>query len=455
MASCRHTHASVAARPTVPSRPRPIMPTQNTDQFLQRFAAQVPDLRGKRICVGLSGGADSVVLLHVLAALRDSFGLADLSAVHVHHGLNAAADDWQQFCRDYAQRLGVGFSAARVQVEAGKLGIEAAARTARYAVFAEQNADFVALAHHRDDQIETFFLAALRGGGLRALSAMPEQRALTEKTVLWRPLLAFSRAEIEQYAQDNALVFVHDDSNENPAFLRNWLRGRWLPDLAARLPHYAEHLHSSIALLQEERALLEEVAAQDWQAVRCAQGLHQARWQAFSPARQRQLLHTFARQYGLGAPTAGSLHLWADWLRQAERGEWRLPRGRAVLSHGVLFAVPQDFALLWLWVAQPVQGSLHLAAQQAGLAWQGSAPQGAGCFRAARRDDKLPTNIGRKNVFRLLQEKRVPAFVRPFWAVACDENGRCIAVANLRSAPELGQARLIAPDLLPYLPQAA
>ena len=245
------------------------MPTQNTDQFLQRFAAQVPDLRGKRICVGLSGGADSVVLLHALATLRDSFGLADLSAVHVHHGLNAAADDWQQFCRDYAQRLGVGFSAARVQVDAGKLGVEAAARTVRYAVFAEQNADFVALAHHRDDQIETFFLAALRGGGLRALSAMPEQRALTEKTVLWRPFLAFSRAEIEQYARDNALVFVHDDSNENPAFLRNWLRGRWLLDLAARLPHYAEHLHSSIALLQEERALLEEVAAQDWQAVRC------------------------------------------------------------------------------------------------------------------------------------------------------------------------------------------
>ena len=149
------------------------MPTQNTDQFLQRFAAQVPDLRGKRICVGLSGGADSVVLLHVLAALRDTFGLADLSAVHVHHGLNAAADDWQRFCRDYAQRLGVGFSAARVQVDARKLGVEAAARTARYAVFAEQNADFVALAHHRDDQIETFFLAALRGGGLRALSAMP------------------------------------------------------------------------------------------------------------------------------------------------------------------------------------------------------------------------------------------------------------------------------------------
>ena len=281
------------------------MPTQNTDQFLQRFAAQVPDLRGKRICVGLSGGADSVVLLHVLAALRDTFGLADLSAVHVHHGLNAAADDWQRFCRDYAQRLGVGFSAARVQVDARKLGVEAAARTARYAVFAEQNADFVALAHHRDDQIETFFLAALRGGGLRALSAMPEQRALTEKTVLWRPLLAFSRAEIEQYAQDNALMFVHDDSNENPVFLRNWLRGRWLPDLAARLPHYTEHLHSSIALLQEERALLEEVTAQDWQAVRCAQGLHQARWQAFSPARQRQLLHTFGRT-GCGRQNAAN-----------------------------------------------------------------------------------------------------------------------------------------------------
>ena len=128
--------------------------------------------------------------------------------------------------------------AERVRVNPKGQGIEAAARAARYAVFAAQPCDAIALAHHQDDQIETFFLAALRGGGIRALSTMPSSRVWQGKTLL-RPLLAYSRAEIEAYATAHNLAHVNDSSNQDPSLLRNWLRHQMLPQLVFRLPHAA------------------------------------------------------------------------------------------------------------------------------------------------------------------------------------------------------------------------
>ena len=115
----------------------------------------------QRICLALSGGVDSIVLLHLLAGLRASHPFT-LSAVHVHHGLNPDADQWLDFCREACIRLSVPFAAERVRVRPKGQGIEAAARAARYAVFAAQPCDAIALAHHQDDQIETFFPAQPR-----------------------------------------------------------------------------------------------------------------------------------------------------------------------------------------------------------------------------------------------------------------------------------------------------
>ena len=142
---------------------------------LNDFPAQaLPDgLRHARhIEAALSGGLDSVVLLHLLSRLAGRLNIK-LTAVHVHHGLQDEADDWLEFCRDYCARLAVPLRWQKVDVVSDGLGIEAAARQARYRVFGETEADVLAAAHHADDQVETFMLAALRGGGLRALSAMP------------------------------------------------------------------------------------------------------------------------------------------------------------------------------------------------------------------------------------------------------------------------------------------
>ena len=130
--------------------------------------------RGERLCVGLSGGIDSVVLLDLLCTLRDTRSFA-LTAVHVHHGLSPNADQWAAFCAALCERRNVPLAIEHVVVARDSgLGLEAAARAARRAVFARAAADFMVLGHHQDDQVETVLLHALRGTGLKGLAAMGE-----------------------------------------------------------------------------------------------------------------------------------------------------------------------------------------------------------------------------------------------------------------------------------------
>src|SRR5262249_53185177 len=143
----------------------------------------------KRIAVGLSGGVDSVVLLH---QLKDR----GVSAIHVHHGLSPNADAWVDFCRRLCRQWKVPLTVKRVSVRRAGKGLEAAAREARHRAFDEAKADIIALAHNLDDQAETVLMNLLRGAGVRGASGMPER---SEK--LWRPLLHTSRRDILAYAR--------------------------------------------------------------------------------------------------------------------------------------------------------------------------------------------------------------------------------------------------------------
>ena len=189
----------------------------------------------RRIAVGLSGGIDSVVLLH---RLRETHPVA---AIHVRHGLSPNADRWAEFCRKLCKRWDVPFSVHRVTVKKAGRGLEAAAREARYAAFRKDKAQVIALAHNLDDQAETVLMNLLRGAGVRGASGMPERARLGSK-ILLRPLLKATREEIVAYALEHDLEWIEDESNADEAFTRNFIRRTIGPLLEKKFPKWRQSL---------------------------------------------------------------------------------------------------------------------------------------------------------------------------------------------------------------------
>jgi tRNA(Ile)-lysidine synthase len=210
------------------------------------------------VMAGFSGGLDSTVLLHLLANAPTARERG-LRAVHVHHGLLPAADDWAAHCQQVCDQWQVPLQIVRVRVDAGTgEGPEAAARHARHAAFAGllRPGEWLALAHHRDDQAETFLLRALRGSGVDGLAAMRARRAFAGGQ-LWRPLLHAPRAALEAHARQHGLRWIDDPSNGEDAFDRNFLRNAVMPLLATRWPDAAAQFARSAALADETAALLQ------------------------------------------------------------------------------------------------------------------------------------------------------------------------------------------------------
>jgi tRNA(Ile)-lysidine synthase len=212
------------------------------------------------LLVAFSGGLDSRVLLQLAADLRPQARFR-LRAMHVHHGLSANADDWAEFCRQTCAALDVPLDVVRIDVARnGGLGIEAAARAARYQALLNAGADWVLLAHHEDDQAETLLLQLLRGAGAKGLSAMaaadPHRRLL-------RPLLDVTRAELERHARDHGLRWIEDESNADIAYDRNYCRHEILPVMARRFPAVRKTLARSARHLAEAAGLLDALASLD------------------------------------------------------------------------------------------------------------------------------------------------------------------------------------------------
>lgn len=224
------------------------------------------------VLVAFSGGLDSTVLLHALAA-DPAMRARGLRALHVDHGLHPQSGAWLEACRGTCAALGVPLQARRVQVHDTGDGLEAAARAARYAAFAQvqQPGEVIALAHHRDDQAETVLLRLLRGAG-DGLAAMRPLRAFGQGW-LWRPLLALPRAELAEYARAHGLHWLEDPSNASDRHDRNFLRHHVLPRLAERWPRASASLARSAALLATQADLL---AGEDARRLVQVQGLDPA-----------------------------------------------------------------------------------------------------------------------------------------------------------------------------------
>src|SRR5438477_8631818 len=168
-----------------------------------RIAELIP--ADARICVGLSGGLDSTVLLDVLA--RHLADAGRVTALHVHHGISPNADQWVKFCERLCANEGVPLTVEHVRVDpTSPLGMEGAARVARYAAYAARPERYIALAHHLDDQAETVLMQLLRGTGLRGIAAMPELREIRGTNIrVFRPLLSHSRATLRRFAEEEGL----------------------------------------------------------------------------------------------------------------------------------------------------------------------------------------------------------------------------------------------------------
>lgn len=282
---------------------------------------------GAHLRVAFSGGVDSVVLLHILAQLAPTHPFT-LSALHVHHGLNPGADAWTGFCLAFTKRLGIPCAVERVKVpKKSALGLEAAARTVRYAALCQPGADAVALAHHLDDQAETVLFQLLRGGEPRALAAMPEARR-HEGMLLLRPLLNVPKAALVAYARRHRLKWVEDDSNLDTTLARNALRQDILPLLERHFPDYRERLSGVSKRMAEVAALLEHVAGQDREA-HPGEELDCNELKALPETRARNLLAHFLRARGAAVPRPAALR---EILRQLVEARGRLslplPDGR-------------------------------------------------------------------------------------------------------------------------------
>jgi tRNA(Ile)-lysidine synthase len=205
----------------------------------------------RTIAVGLSGGVDSVVLLH---QLKDR----GVSAIHVHHGLSPNADAWASFCRSLCKKLDIPFKVKRVKVRRARQGLEAAAREARYEAFRAADADVIALAHNLDDQAETVLMNLLRGAGARGASGMAERTRSGGKVFL-RPLLGTTRKEILAYAHRHELEWIEDESNADQALTRNFIRRSVGPLLEAKFPRWKESIARAARHIAKKEAGREEM----------------------------------------------------------------------------------------------------------------------------------------------------------------------------------------------------
>lgn len=260
---------------------------------------------GQRMGVALSGGVDSVVLLHAMVALAKVLGFEQPLACHVNHGLSPHAHEWEAFCRKLCDQLDVVLEVCRVNVTPVGEGLEAAARRARYAALDAIQCDWVLLGHHRDDQAETLLLNLLRGAGVHGAAGMAEKRGR-----LLRPLLDTTREEIVDYARQFGLTWIVDESNADISYSRNFLRHNAIPLLERTFPRVVTKLARSAQAFGEAAELLDQLAEEDLGGERV---LTASRLGALSLPRAANLLTHYLRCHGLQIP--GSVMI-REMLRQ-------------------------------------------------------------------------------------------------------------------------------------------
>ena len=309
--------------------------------FLTAIAAFEPALP---LAVAYSGGADSTALLLACAGKWPG----QVRAIHVHHGVQAAADDFEAHCVALCAQLDVPLAVRRVQAgHAPGESPEDAARNARYEAlrataveeWAHDAIKSIAIAQHADDQAETLLLALTRGAGLPGLSAMAAQWELGGIRY-HRPLLAVRGAEVRAWLGGRGVTWIDDPTNADERFTRNRIRARLLPALEVAFPQFRETFARSAAHAAQAQQLLDEVAAQDLAAVGVPPVIREL--QRLSRRRQANVLRHWLKTATRAAPSAAQL---AELLDQVAACTTR--GHRIHIKVGAGFALRRGAVLDW------------------------------------------------------------------------------------------------------------
>jgi tRNA(Ile)-lysidine synthase len=416
---------------------------------------------GDRILVAVSGGPDSVALLHVLHELRRDFDL-HLEVAHLQHGIRGeAGKEDASFVRQLAASLNLTFhlkevDLPRMKLAAGKGNLEELARRARYRFFselaAERNLQKIATAHTSDDQAETVFMWFLRGAGLKGLGGMAPLARTPGDTgrALIRPFLEVSKADILEYLEDRRLDFRVDSTNQDPALLRNWLRLDLLPKIHRRLDiQVSRRLGQQAEIFRDEDDLLDRLARDCFAAMRAAGSLDRVAFLAQPRALQRRVLRLWIEQARGHLRGLESVHI-EDSLRliagEAPQGRVAVPGGWELVREYDRLKIEKQFRRRHpLCYDYPLEIGIVLSISEAGLelcseriivpdglpkdlmeaVFDSTALVGALSVRNFRRGDRFrPLGMkGRKKIKDLFIEKRVPLSMRARWPllVAGDE----------------------------------
>lgn len=330
------------------------------DALWANLQPHLPPNAGIELCVAFSGGLDSTALLVALNERRRELPEFHLRAIHIDHQLQSASKQWAQHCVEIARTLDIDCIVRQVTIDLrAEEGIEAAARAARYQAFSDvlNPGEILLTAHHADDQLETMLLALARGAGLPGLSAMDACQPFARGLQV-RPMLPFTRAEIEAWANDRSLTWLCDPSNVNAQFSRNMLRSEITPNLRRRWPSIARTASRTASHLAEAASLLDDLAMLDLREAQVGPCLRVASLATMSSARRRNLLRYWLRERGARSPsTRKLLALEHDMLNAA--GD-RIPRvdwdDFEVRRHrGLLYAGPasREFdsahQIVWDW----------------------------------------------------------------------------------------------------------
>lgn len=443
------------------------------------------------VIVGVSGGADSVALLHILLRLQSELGIR-VHAAHLNHRIRGEeADADQAFVERLAAQWGVPLVVDSADVPAlareRKLAIEEAARQARYTFLLRAargvGARAVAVAHHADDQAETVLMHFLRGAGLAGMRGIlpvsdltrlrmgaPEDLLRGEPVLLVRPLLEVSKADILAYCQDNGLEFRFDRSNLDQTYFRNRLRHELLPTLETYNPNIREVLRRAAAVAADDYAFLHQELQKAWGKVRIAEGdgwieFDLKRWRGLHRSLQRGVLREAIRRLRQGLRNINYVHVEnaLDVLTRTDTGAATLPQGLVAVARYGRFYVAEEGAmppppvpqLAGEPLAVPIPGALPLPGGRWVLETQAlaAAPKEARrnadpwqawldmdaigehlILRPRRPGDAFaPLGMGghTKRLNEFMINAKIPREWRDNWPLLCDES-RILWVAGLR-----------------------